>query len=187
MARNEKAVIVPGLAPCPDTAYAAGLNFTAETFDRRVGNGSGTFSTSGQVRGTAVAVREGDVINTLYSYAITAGTAVTAFQMAVYDQSLNLVANTADVKAALGTNVWVPGDLTTSWRATYSGVIYLAQFCTFTTTSPSMAICPTTGSTNFFGAPAGGVGRVSWSQNNATLPSTATPGVSSLSFYILAA
>lgn len=168
-------------------AYRAGMNFVSETFDRRGQGSSSTFTQlTGQLRAAAVPVLENDVISQLWSFSTAAGTAATNFTLAVYDRNFNLVAQTANLFASLGTNVWVGGSVTTPWTSSYTGIAYLGAYGIASTTQPTFVATTAAGPTG--DSPISGIGRVTWAANNATLPTTGAGSVSSsLVPYIIAA
>jgi len=107
---------------------------------------------SGSIHGGSVLLAQGQVITKLAELVATAGVGMTHGMFALYDQNLNLVAQTADTPAAFAvTDQWAELPLTSPYTVPSSGLYYFVDLLAATTTMPSIGIIgiqPTTDARN---------------------------------------
>jgi hypothetical protein len=119
--------------PDGSTALAQASGLVAWTNDPALMLQSGQ-DTNGSIHGGSVLLTKGQVITKLAELVATAGAGMTHGMYAIYDQNLNLVAQTADTPAAFAvTDQWVQLPLTSPYTVPATGIYYFVDLLAGTT------------------------------------------------------
>lgn len=159
--------------PTPDQALLALMGVKAASFDPM--SPSTTFATQGNVKGMAVAIRKGTMISKLAVPLNTAGAGLTAVEWGIYDAAYNLLATTGNIAAAVnGITGWLQQNLLSAWKATATGIYYLASSGYIGTTAPQVGILAGLDAKTVDVYP-GGVRRTFYGPAQGSLPAVAVP------------
>jgi hypothetical protein len=115
--------------PSPVNALAQSLGLVAWTSDPALVSSSITDS-SGSIHGAAVWLNKGDTVNWLAELVVSAGSGMTHGGFAIYDDDLDLVAQTDDSPTAFQTaaaDSWVKLPLASQYTAPTSGLYYFVD------------------------------------------------------------
>jgi hypothetical protein len=115
--------------PSAANALANALGLVAWTSDPALIS-TGIIDSSGSIHGAAAWLNEGDTINWLAELVLADGSALTHGAFAVYDENLELVAQTDDSPAAFQAapaDSWVKLPLTSPYTAPRSGLYYFVD------------------------------------------------------------
>lgn len=145
--------------PDGSTALAQASGLVAWTNDPALMLDDGK-DTTGSIHGGSVLLTKNQVITNLSELVATAGVGMTHGMYAIYDQNLNLVAQTADTPAAFAvTDQWVQLPLTSPYTVPATGLYYFVDLLAASTTMPSIGIIGIQGATEARNTLPGGVAR----------------------------
>jgi len=115
----------------------AGEGLKGETYDRALATGAVAL-TSGTLRACSCALAAGTQITAMIGGATVAGVGMTHGWYLVWDRTLALVAQTADVPASFQATGLIQVNLTATFTPAYTGLYLLGILCTTGTSMPTM-------------------------------------------------
>ena len=165
-----RAALVPVVAPL--RLLAQGQGFLAESAPRSLAQ-STTVLASGGVYFVGIGLNQGDVVTNIHLRLISPlAVGVTACRVGLYDRAGNLLAQSADLGNSWESGAFKTHPLIAPYIVPTTGLYYVALFCTFITTAPT--VVRTTGITGVFEAAAGGAILCGTQSGQVALPNPAT-------------
>lgn len=139
-----------------ERARLVGLGLRGETYNRYMSTSS-YVATAGEQRGVLIGLSTGEMISGLYICHTGSGTGITLAKLGIWDKTGSPLASTADFSSTLtsGPGAVKGGALTSPWVAPADDAYYIGLVIVGGT-GPSIMRAPSSGLTNFPGAPMNG-------------------------------